>query len=84
LRELNLEKTHIGDEGLQHLGSLKPLVSLVLDGTKVTDKGLEHLKELKRLQLLSLSETKVTREGVADLQKALPKTGIVYSTEDGS
>ena len=78
-----MSKTHVTDEGLEHLASLKSLKNLALVGTKVTDNGLKYLKELKDLQYLSLFETNVTEAGVTALQKALPRVGIVRLSKNG-
>ncbi len=77
LTKLHLEKTKIGDDGLQHLKSLKDLEYLNLYGTQVTDAGLDHLKELKKLKKLYVWQTGVTEAGMKKLNEALPELEII-------
>ncbi len=53
------------------------VVKVYLHNTQVTDAGLKELAGLTQLQMLYLHSTQVTDEGVQDLQRALPKVGII-------
>jgi hypothetical protein len=77
LRHLDLSRTQVTDDGLKHLAPLTQLRDLFLYKTDVTDAGLKHLVSLRQLQVLNLRETEVTDEGVKQLQRALPKAGIM-------
>ena len=55
VKNVNIDKTAIGDAGLEHLTTLTQLQTLWLRDPQVTDAGLEHLKELSHLERLSLA-----------------------------
>jgi hypothetical protein len=67
LREINLNRTAITDNGLKELAGLTELRSLVLGSTAVTDDGLRELARLSKLTALQLPETKVTDAGMQHL-----------------
>jgi Leucine-rich repeat (LRR) protein len=69
LKDLNLSKTNITDEGLVEVASLPALEKLDLSGTKVTDAGLAHLANLPALRDLNLASTAVTDAGLAQLAR---------------
>jgi hypothetical protein len=69
--------TKITDAGLGHFKGLSQLQMLELFGTQVTDAGLVHLKGLTQLRSLNLADTRVTPAGAAELERVLPKCGIV-------
>ena len=74
---LNLGRSSITDEGMQHIKSLKNLSKLHLEKTAVTDDGLAHLSELSRLEYLNLYGTAVTDNGLEHL-KGLENLTALY------
>ena len=83
LKILELEDTHVDDEGLGKLVGSKNLEELYLAGSKVTDGGLAGLKRFPSLKMLSLCRTKVSGAGLkhlADLRQLtrldLSETGV--------
>ena len=79
LRYLGLDRTNIGDDGVECLPHLEELQSIDLHLTKVTDAGLEHLKKLEKLKVLKLQQTTVTNWGHDNLKAFLPECNIRYS-----
>jgi hypothetical protein len=77
LTRLHLEKTRIGDAGLEYLKDLANLEYLNLYATQVTDAGLEHLAGLKQLKRLYVWQSGVTDEGIRKLNESLPELVIV-------
>ncbi|MBN2589467.1 MAG: M48 family metalloprotease [Sedimentisphaerales bacterium] len=67
-----LAKLEISDKGIQHLGKIKSLNSLILDGQAITDDGLTYLEGLNSLNYLALIDTKVTEEGILKLKEKIP------------
>lgn len=69
LRELDLQKTGVSDEGLKHLEKLTNLQSLSFYwDLGITDKGLRHLQGLTALRHLDLSScSEVTGAGLTHL-----------------
>ena len=52
LKELELQGTQTGDEGLAHIGQIPSLELLIMWDTPITDVGLARLKGLINLQYL--------------------------------
>jgi len=67
LEMLDLSRTQLGDDGVQHLRHLHELKTLHLAGTRVTDEGLRHLAELPSLEVLNLDHTSVSDAGITRL-----------------
>lgn len=85
LKNLNLWRVPVTDEGLGHLRAQTDLEELHLTDTKITDAGLVHLQNLNRLQILGLSGTRVTDAGLETLARlpalrrlSLVKTEVTY------
>jgi len=78
LEELDLSGSSITDAGLARLSRCTGIQQLILMRTRITDAGLCHLFPLEQLRKLNLLGTDVTSAGVKRLQKALPKTSIVW------
>ena len=76
LRDLDLRKTSITDDGLANLKGMKELRKLTLFGTKISDAGMEHLLGLSKLETLLLSGSEVTEAGASRVQRAIPKVRI--------
>ncbi len=72
LRELNLSRTQVTDEGLKQLAGMAKLQVLDLSDTAITDAGIGHLKGLPALARLLLAKTKITDAGLSTLT-TLPK-----------
>ncbi|WP_165250399.1 hypothetical protein [Paludisphaera soli] len=73
LRELDLNETQVGDEGLKALADLPALASLRLKGTKITDAGFRAtLLNKESLRRLDLTGTAVDRETVEAWRDAQP------------
>ncbi len=77
LKKLHLERTEIGDAGLEHLESLKELEYLNLYQTKVSDAGIERLAKIKSLKKLYVWKSAITEEGIEKLSKLLPDAQVV-------
>ncbi len=77
LSRLHLEKTAIGDRGLEHLKDQTELVYLNLYSSRVSNAGLKHLGELKKLRKLYVWQTAVDEEGIEWLQNQLPELEII-------
>jgi hypothetical protein len=76
LRTLDVRRTQITDDGLQHLAVLNTLEILGLSDTQITDDGLMCLSQLTDLKVLAIGGTLVTEQGVERLQRALPNCDI--------
>ncbi len=65
LRELQLQRANISDEGAAALGRLSGLEVLVLRGeARLSDEGLKHLHALTKLKRLVLDGTHITDDGL--------------------
>jgi hypothetical protein len=64
---VDLKRTRITDDGLQHLTGLTSLQELYLENTRITDDGLKHLSDLTGLEILHLSGTHVSDDGLQHL-----------------
>ena len=62
IEELDLQRTHITDAGLESVADLINLESLDLAGTGIHGSGLAHLSTLTKLKHLNLSRTNVEPE----------------------
>ena len=63
LRELDLEGSQVGDEGLRELDALPGLETLRLKGTRITDAGFGRwLAPRESLRQLDLRDTRVGKE----------------------
>ena len=79
LRVLHLSFTDVNDKGLQELGKLKQLTTVILGNTRITDAGLKELARLENLTTLDLggggffpgsrSFIKVTADGFRELAR---------------
>ncbi len=70
--ELRLWQTHLNDENIQDIGTLKNLEYLDIAGnTGITDKGLRSLSHLSKLQFIKVCGCKLTAGCIATL-KTLP------------
>jgi hypothetical protein len=69
LRHLELYRTEIMDQGLEHLKSLTGLQHLNLWNTWISDHGLVHLKPLTGLRVLDLTDTRITQEKLVCLKQ---------------
>ncbi len=71
LRRFSVGNTPISDAGLEHLGKLKNLESLVLNGrsaSRVTDAGVRHLGHLPCLKRLHLQQAQISDAGVETIK----------------
>jgi hypothetical protein len=78
LEDLSLCDMQLSDAVLTHFKDYKYLTHLRLDGSPVSDVGLAHLKGCTNLKELLLRRTKVSAMGIEELNKALPRCGIVW------
>jgi internalin A len=76
LRELNLARTGVTDEGLKVLADFPKLQVLNLAYTGVTDAGLKELAKLKGLQTLDLSGGMVTDAGLKEVAQLKGLKGL--------
>lgn len=90
LRLKQLERVHlrhchgIGNDALRALARLPRLRELDLSGCKgVTDAGVMALKDCPSLRTILLNHCpKVTKPGVRELERALPRADVVWSSAD--
>ena len=68
LTAINLNFTHVTDDGLREVRDLHGLTTLGLSNSRVTDAGLSELRGLARLTTLDLSNTPITDFGLRQLQ----------------
>jgi len=68
LRELSLESTSVGEQGIRSLLGIKSLERLTLP-KGCTDAGLAEVAELRSLRGLYIRENRITNKGVAHLTK---------------
>ena len=61
--ELNLNRSTVTDNGLEHLAALPRLKRLHLQDTQISDAGIQHLLGLAQLEHLDLQRTQVTISG---------------------
>ncbi len=76
LRRLHLERTAIGDDGLNAIATLPHLEYLNLYGTSTTDAGLHALESLTALRELYLWQAAVTADGVVRFKSARPDVAV--------
>jgi beta-lactamase regulating signal transducer with metallopeptidase domain len=67
LRELYLDHSFVGDDGLADLAPLTALDTLSLVDTEVTDAGIRSLSALPALRSIDLSETSITDQSLTYL-----------------
>ena len=67
IKELNLGKTQISDDGLASLSNFSELEVLWLQFTAISDAGLAHVAETRQLRSLDLRDVPVTDKGMAHL-----------------
>jgi hypothetical protein len=87
LKEIDLNVTRFGDDGLAQVAHLRSVQRLNLDTTRVTDEGLVHLRGLADLENLNLGSTQITDAGLVNLQ-GLTKLQVLnlrstQTTDDG-
>lgn len=82
LKNLQLNKTQIGDDGVVHLLSLDRSLQIDLSDTNLSDKGLLLLTQIKKLTKLNVSNTQVTAEGVRQFQERLRWCQITSNAAD--
>ena len=82
LTTLNLNFTHITDDGLKELRSLQRLTTLKLSNSRITDAGLKELRGLANLTTLDLSNNPITDFGLAELQ-GLKNLRVLYLNDTG-
>ena len=70
----------VGDEGMEHVATLRELCSLDLQQTSVSDAGVARLVGLSQLRSLDLSGTRVT-DGVIESLRKMPALRSVYLGE---
>ena len=58
------------DDGVEHLGEINNLQTLLIDGTKITDAGMAQLADLMDLRSIDISNTSITEQGLQHLSKA--------------
>ncbi len=80
LKVLSLSNTKVTNDGLAHLDKMMNLKYLYLNDTNISDTGLIHLKGRTNLIYLELNSTRVTDEGIRELEAALPKCEIQWSS----
>ena len=68
MRELILDITNLGDEGLPAIRQLRSLKRLSLSATRVGDLGLKVIAKLHGLESLDLSGTNITHVGLKYLR----------------
>ncbi len=77
LHRLRLDRTAVGDRGIDALGDLQALEVLNLFGTSVTDDCLSVLERMSSLKTVYLWDTGVSTAGMDLLRKARPDLEVV-------
>ena len=67
LQALVIDRTPLGEDGLERLRPLKNLRKLVIDGSTITDENVSALNDLTELRHLSLGGARLTNEGLKSL-----------------
>lgn len=80
LRRLTLTNNRITGAGLSCAAAMTNLESLDLSGEGVTDSAVPILSKLAWLKGLNISDTHISAAGYHLLWKALPRTGVWYSS----
>jgi len=83
IRRLHLERTAIGDRGVESIASLPELDYLNLYGTLITDAALETLQRAPKLRELYLWRSGVSAQGVAQFRLACPNVTVQWSAPEG-
>lgn len=87
LRDLNLYRSNIGDEGLKHLLGLKKMRWIPMGETKVTDAGLKIISGMTQLEYVGVRGDDVTDAGLVHLKGLTNLTGLYLGetkiTDDG-
>lgn len=74
VRELVIEDTNIGDDGLQYLKGWSRMERLWLGANaRLSDRGLAHLTGIPSLNHLQVQGNAITDQGVRDLKTAIPR-----------
>ena len=60
LSRLSLAGTHITDDGLKYLASLRNLRELLLCSTRIGDEGAQHLAALRNLEILNVQDADIS------------------------
>jgi hypothetical protein len=81
---LKLNRTAVGDEGLEHLRDLPALESLFLSDTRVTDAGLSKLRDVRTLKEVELIDTPVTLEGIEDFCRSRMRPSLTVAARPGT
>ena len=76
LRDLNLYRSSIGDDGLKHLTGLKNLRRIPMGETKVTDQGLKVISGMTQLEYVGVRGNNVTDAGLVHLKGLTNLTGL--------
>jgi hypothetical protein len=66
--EVNLNRTKVKDQDLDHLSGFTAMTDLSLEETAIGDDGLRRLSGLKALVWLNLYRTRVGDDGLANLE----------------
>ena len=87
LQTLIIDRTPLGEDGLERLRPLKNLRKLVIDGSTITDENVSALNDLTELRHLSLGGAPLTDEGLKSLNlpnlKYLALRNCIGITDDG-
>lgn len=82
LKQLQLNYTRTGDNGIKELSDLNHLESLGLAGTIVTDRGTSHLANFETLKSLDVGCTSITGSGLNNLSRLPNLTSLgLYGTK---
>ncbi len=79
---LNLSRTSVQDDDLEHLPEFRNLTRLYLQHTEISDSTLARVRSLENLEYLNLYATGVTDEGLSYLE-SLQNLSTLYLWQTG-
>jgi len=76
LSAVELNRTNVGDAGMEAITELPNLRQLSVKYSPITDAAVDNLKEVKTASVMMLFGTDITPQGAARLEEALADTGV--------
>ena len=80
---LDIHHRPASDEGMQHIGRISDLETLVIEGSQITLAGYQNLKELKNLTTLKIWRPTLNEEDLKSVQSLFPNCEICFQLDPG-